>query len=65
MVDGDSANNDDESFIDVSVAQDGGVQKKILTAAAEGARGPPPNGNEVEAHYTGTFHVFCHRSSSL
>lgn len=46
---------DDESFIDVSVAQDGGVQKKILTAAPEGAQGPPPNGNEVEAHYTGEF----------
>jgi len=46
---------DDESFIDVSVAQDGGVQKKILTAAPEGAQGPPPNGNEVEAHYTGTL----------
>jgi len=46
---------DDESFIDVSVAQDGGVQKKILTAAPEGAEGPPPDGFEVEAHYTGTL----------
>lgn len=46
---------DDNDYIDVSVAQDGGVQKKILQAAPEGARGPPPNGNEVEAHYTGTL----------
>jgi len=47
--------SDDESFVDVSVAQDGGIKKKILTAAPEGALGPPPNGNEVEAHYTGTL----------
>jgi peptidylprolyl isomerase len=47
--------NDESSFIDVSVAQDGGVRKKILTAAPEGARGPPQSGNEVEAHYTGTL----------
>jgi peptidylprolyl isomerase len=45
----------DNEFIDVSVAQDGGVQKKIIEAAPEGALGPPPNGNEVEAHYTGTL----------
>jgi peptidylprolyl isomerase len=44
-----------EEWIDVSVAQDKGVQKKILQAAAEGARGPPPHGNEVTAHYTGTL----------
>lgn len=47
--------SDDELFIDVSIAQDGGIKKKILTAAPEGALGPPPNGNEVEAHYTGTL----------
>ena len=47
--------SDDESFVDVSVAQDGGIKKKILTAAPEGALGPPPNGNEVEAHYTGEY----------
>ena len=45
----------DNEFIDVSVAQDGGVQKKILQAAPEGALGPPPNGNEVQAHYTGAL----------
>ena len=50
--------SDDESFVDVSVAQDGGIKKKILTAAPEGALGPPPNGNEVEAHYTGEFFFF-------
>ncbi len=43
----------DNEYIDVSIAQDGGVQKKIIEAAPEGALGPPPNGNEVEAHYTG------------
>jgi peptidylprolyl isomerase len=45
----------EEGFVDVSVAQDGGVMKKILVAAPEGARGPPPNGSQVTAHYTGTL----------
>jgi len=45
----------DNEFIDVSVAQDGGVQKKILEAAPEGALGPPLSGNDVQAHYTGTL----------
>jgi peptidylprolyl isomerase len=40
-------------FIDVSIAQDGGVKKKITQEAPEDARGPPPIGNEVTAHYTG------------
>ena len=44
----------DEEWIDVSVAQDGGVMKKILKEAPDGASGPPPKGNEIEAHYTGT-----------
>lgn len=43
----------EEGFVDVSFTQDGGVLKKILKEAPEGASGPPPNGNEVEAHYTG------------
>eukprot|EP00536_Pseudo-nitzschia_multiseries_P018607 jgi/Psemu1/248839/estExt_Genewise1.C_27570002 len=46
---------DESEYIDVSVAQEGGVLKKIVEEAPEGARGPPPNGNEVEAHYTGTL----------
>lgn len=46
---------DNEGYIDVSFDQDGGVMKKILKEAPEGASGPPPRGNEVEAHYTGTF----------
>ena len=62
-MDGDTANTssmnaeggEGEEWIDVSVAQDKGVQKKILQAALEGARGPPPHGNEVTAHYTGTL----------
>ncbi|KAL3944886.1 MAG: hypothetical protein SGBAC_001031 [Bacillariaceae sp.] len=46
---------EEEVWIDVSTAQDGGVLKKILKEAPEGASGPPPDGNEVEAHYTGTL----------
>ena len=42
-----------DEWIDVSVAQDGGVKKKVLQAAPEGAAGPPPKGYEVTAHYTG------------
>ena len=44
---------DEDGYIDVSFAKDGGVKKKIIQEAPEGASGPPPNGNEVEAHYTG------------
>ena len=42
-------------WIDVSIKQDGGIKKKILQPAPEGAEGPPPNGYEVTAHYTGTL----------
>ena len=44
-----------DDFVDVSVAQDGGVLKKILQAAPDDADGPPPKGMEVTAHYTGTL----------
>lgn len=44
---------EDEVWIDVSVAQDGGVLKKVTKEAPENASGPPPNGTEVTAHYTG------------
>lgn len=44
---------DTDGYIDVSFAKDGGVMKKITKQAPAGALGPPPNGNEVEAHYTG------------
>lgn len=40
-------------LIDVSVAQDGGVKKRILKEASEGAKGPPLKGSNVTAHYTG------------
>jgi hypothetical protein len=50
---------DEGEWIDVSIAQDGGILKKILKEAPEGASGPPPDGNEVEAHYTGTSHLAC------
>ena len=43
----------ESDFFDVSVAQDGGVLKKILTEGV--GEKSPPNGNEVEAHYTGTI----------
>ena len=42
-----------DEWIDVSHALDGGVLKKILQAAPEGAAGPPPDGSKVESHYTG------------
>jgi len=45
----------EEGWIDVSIKQDGGILKKILQEAPEGAEGPPPDGNEVSAHYTGTL----------
>lgn len=45
----------EEGYVDVSFAKDGGIMKKILEEAPEGARGPPPNGWEVHAHYTGTL----------
>lgn len=48
-----SNDHDDKDFLDVSFAQDGGVMKKVLEPAPEGADGPPPKGMEVEAHYTG------------
>jgi hypothetical protein len=47
--------SDDNEFIDVSFDKNGGVLKKITQAAPEGALGPPPRGNEIEAHYTGAF----------
>ena len=47
--------DDANDLIDVSIAQDGGVKKRILQKAPEGAKGPPPNGYEVTAHYTGTL----------
>lgn len=40
-------------LIDVSIAQDGGVKKRIITPAPDGARGPPPDGYLVSIHYTG------------
>jgi peptidylprolyl isomerase len=45
----------DNDLIDVSVAQDGGVKKRILQPAPDDARGPPPTKTEVTAHYTGTL----------
>lgn len=42
-------------LIDVSIAQDGGIMKRIIQEAPEGAQGPPPDGYEVTAHYTGTL----------
>lgn len=41
--------------IDVSILQDGGVLKRIIQEAPPDAEGPPPNGYEVTAHYTGTL----------
>jgi peptidylprolyl isomerase len=46
---------DTSKAIDVSVAQDGGILKTMLKEAEPGALGPPPQGYEVTAHYTGTL----------
>ena len=40
-------------WIDVSEAQDGGILKQILKPAPADAKGPPPSGYQVTAHYTG------------
>ena len=45
----------DQSQVDVSVAQDGGILKRIIQKAPDDAEGPPPSGYEVTAHYTGTL----------
>jgi len=55
---------EDENWIDVTEAQDGGIMKKILQEAPEGARGPVPNGYEVTAHYTGTLEYVSKFNSS-
>lgn len=47
------SNEDLSSYVDVSVKQDGGILKKVLVEAPGDAEGPPPNGFEVQAHYTG------------
>jgi len=39
----------------IDVLGDGGILKTILTPAAADARGPPPSGSKVKAHYTGTL----------
>ena len=52
-VDNGVAEPSSDEWVDVSKKQDRGVLKKILHAAAEDASGPPPNGYEVSAHYTG------------
>jgi len=48
-----SSFSEDGEWLDVS--GDGGIMKKILEAAPEGAEGPPPSGYKVRAHYTGTL----------
>jgi len=39
----------------IDVSGDGGILKTILTPAPADARGPPPSGSKVKAHYTGTL----------
>lgn len=43
----------DDEWMDVTLTKDNGVRKKILEIAPEDARGPPPQGFEIVAHYTG------------
>ena len=47
------ASFDNDGFIDITPAQDGGLLKKIISEGNE--EGTPPNGVEVLAHYTGTL----------
>lgn len=44
-----------DDLVDVSISRDGGIMKKIIQEAPEGAAGPPPDGTIVSAHYTGTL----------
>lgn len=41
----------------IDISGDGGILKKIIKAAPENSRGPPPPGSVVKAHYTGTLVV--------
>ena len=40
----------------MDLSGDGGVLKKVTVAAPPDAEGPPPAGDDVQAHYTGTLH---------
>mmetsp|Transcript_6880 Transcript_6880/g.7891 ORF Transcript_6880/g.7891 Transcript_6880/m.7891 type:complete len:495 (+) Transcript_6880:63-1547(+) len=45
----------DTEDIDVSIAKDGGILKRITQHAPDDAEGPPFKGAQVTAHYTGTL----------
>jgi len=47
--------SNEDGLVDVSISRDGGIMKKIIQEAPEGAAGPPPDGTIVTAHYTGTL----------
>jgi len=47
--------SEDQSSEPIDVSGDGGILKEILTPASKDARGPPPSGSKVKAHYTGTL----------
>lgn len=36
----------------IDISGDGGILKRVIVEAPEGAKGPPPKGYEVTAHYT-------------
>lgn len=56
---------EEEKAIDVSIAKDGGVTKRFIEEAPEDARGPPPKGTTVTAHYTGKYMVCQYYSYGL
>lgn len=49
--DGENSPQPEGEWLDIS--GDGGLRKKILVPAPSDAKGPPPKGYEVSAHYTG------------
>ena len=49
-----SAEDTEGGWVDVSLAQDGGVLKKV-TFEASADSSTPEDGSEVRAHYTGTL----------
>lgn len=44
-----------ESNDPIDISGDGGILKEVIKPALADAKGPPPSGSKVKAHYTGTL----------